>query len=181
MRSRVDLPQPERPTSTRNSPSATWSVTCFTAYAPRPNDLPTPAKSTPAMRTPPATTREVDADVGHEQHDRADHEPRQLRLERVDERVRIGEEARGAAENLLAEARQHPAPRKRAEQRAERKRHETHARGTRGQRDEMSDHGQQPGEEDADHRVAPDPLLGEEPLLLGHEQAAPVEIGRAHV
>src|ERR1044072_7084989 len=170
MRSRVDLPQPERPTSTRNSPSATWSVTCFTAYAPRPNDLPTPAKSTPAMRTPPATTREGDADVGHEQRDRADHEPRQLRLERVDERVRIGGEARGgrgpAPDTPVPEAPQHPAPRERAEQRAERERHETHARGTRGQRDEMSDHGQQPGEEDAGHRVAPDPLLrGAAPAL----------------
>src|SRR5262245_23989455 len=109
MRSSVDFPQPEGPTSTRNSPSRTESVTSWTAWPSRPNDLLTPVSSTPdigGLGTPPAAAQQVHGDVAREQPERPDHEPRQFRLERMDERVGVGEQPRVAAEHLLAEPRQ---------------------------------------------------------------------------
>ena len=48
MRSSVDLPQPEGPTSTQNSPSAIWmSTPCTTRVEPK--DLNTPLRLTAAM------------------------------------------------------------------------------------------------------------------------------------
>src|SRR5262249_6521462 len=116
MRSSVDFPHPEGPTSTRNSPPATVSVTFFTAWLPRPKLLETPASSTPDIAAPPAPAGQVHADVAHEQHQRADHEPGELGLEGVDERVGVREQLRVTAQHLLAEARQHPAPRERAQE-----------------------------------------------------------------
>src|SRR5260221_1261352 len=138
MRRSVDLPQPEGPTSTRNSPSGTVSETLRTAKAPRPNVLPTPCSSTPDMGATPAPPEDVDGDVGGEQDERADHEPGELGLEHVDQRVGIGEEARLGAEHFHAEAREDEAPRERAEQRADRERQEAHARDAGGQRDEVA-------------------------------------------
>src|SRR6266508_5376768 len=100
IRSSVDLPQPDGPTKTRNSPGATASDTSFTAWPPRPYDLPTPTRSTPDIASPPPPAGQVHADVAREQNDRPDHEPRELGLERVDQRVRVGEEPRVAAQHL---------------------------------------------------------------------------------
>jgi hypothetical protein len=50
------------------------------------------------------------------------------------------------------------------------KRAERHARRARGQGHQVPHHRQQAREEDSGDRVAVDPLFGQQPLLLRHEQ-----------
>src|SRR5450756_3093819 len=57
MRSAVDLPQPEGPTSTTNSPSATTRSMSDTACVPSENTLLTPLKVTPATTLTPCPER----------------------------------------------------------------------------------------------------------------------------
>src|SRR5262245_52608071 len=92
MRSSVDLPQPDGPTSTRNSPSRTSSVTSLTACPSRPNDLPTPLRSTPGIAPPPAPAHEIHPDVAGEQQQRAEDEPAEPRAQRVLQRGGIREQ-----------------------------------------------------------------------------------------
>src|SRR3954469_9000290 len=96
----VDLPPPDGPRRTKNSPSAISKLTSSTTWLP-PNVLLSPRASSPATRSPPAlASRQVeiavgvdeDNDDGHDQEKTTDrdqaHQQRQGRHQGSNERLR---------------------------------------------------------------------------------------------
>src|SRR6267378_3364983 len=106
MRSSVDLPQPEGPTSTSSSWSCTVNVPRSTARWPRAYSLPPPFSSTPGTVRPPlpggsrdlglarrlaleAPPHHVHRDVERGQHRGRGDEPQQLVLEHARQGLRV--------------------------------------------------------------------------------------------
>src|SRR5262245_62017380 len=68
MRSAVDLPQPDGPSSDRNSPSRTSRSSAFSARTPVPNSLPTPRSETMGAAGAIAALLLAQPDLGVERH-----------------------------------------------------------------------------------------------------------------